>query len=263
MFEQVSKFLSEFGYTGGIIGLLAAFFKMQPVTLMTSTFTEKILLSKEKRFFVKVINFCLQTIYISLFFSTLLIYSYKWHYKYYLFISFFMLGVILVGMVLVFLIASFEKVKIYVRSIVLSTSPTIRTLSVIFYMLFLFSYISVLPYYVGSHTAALLVGDLNKTEQRTLLFAALILVILFSGLLVAGLKFMIGIMDANRYNLYGRALFIQEQETLNKWFIYHPTNKVHFILGDTPNPSESTVNRFIETTVLLNEKIYVYKAERE
>lgn len=52
MLDQISKSLSAFGYTGGIVGLLIALFgfisKLKPITLLTSTFTEKILLSKEK-----------------------------------------------------------------------------------------------------------------------------------------------------------------------------------------------------------------------
>ncbi|MEC0234970.1 hypothetical protein P4H71_11590 [Paenibacillus kribbensis] len=265
MLDQISKFLSAFGYTGGIIGLLVALFgfisKLKPITLLTSTCTEKILLSKEKRFIVTITNFCFQTLYVSLLFFGTLMYSFNLNQKHYVAISIILLTITIMGVILLILINLFEKIKIFVRSIVFSTKPLTKILTAIFYLLIIFSYISFIPYYMGSHAAALLVVDLNKTEQQTLLLSALMLSILLSGFLVGGLKLMFSTMNANRYNLYGRALFIQEQGTLKKWFIYHPTNKVHFILGDTPNPSESTVYRFIETTVLLNEKIYVYKAE--
>lgn len=75
------------------------------------------------------------------------------------------------------------------------------------------------------------------------------------------MKYVINLMNTHKYELFGQTLFIKEKEIFKPWFIYHPTEKGYFIVGDTLDPYNSNEYRFIEKSVIMNEKIYVYKKD--
>lgn len=267
MLEQISKILSGIGYAGGIIGVLAALItavsKLQPLTLLTATLPEQVFLSKEKRATKKIIDFVLETLGLSLFFSAILFYSYLMHFKYYIWVSLVMLIFTLAGLILALSTAFSKKMREFIRKKIFEASGLYKFLYYVIYFLIFFSYISLVPYIWGSYSAT--INNMVPENQDLWVMSATIYIYIFilSSFLVAGLKYLIKIMESKKYDLSGKALYFLEKGTLKQWFIYHPTDKFNFLVGDSPDPYISTKYKFVGKSILITETIYLYKKDED
>lgn len=155
--EQLTKFFTSIGFTGGIISSVAALLALIPrfqiITLMTSTLPERVFLSKEKRLFKQVIESSLLTVGTAFYFVYVLFYSYVWSYRYYKLLSITMLIFVLLGFGIAIMINLSKRVRENVRERILSGNFYYKSLLFLLYLLFFISYFTVVPYFWGSYSA--------------------------------------------------------------------------------------------------------------
>ena len=267
MLEEISGILGGVGYAGGIIGVFAAIFtaisKFQPFTFLTATLPERVFLSKEKRATKKFIDFIFEAIGISLYFSLILFYSYSAEYKYFIWISFTMFIAILVGAILVLSLATSVKMSKFIRKKIKEANKIKKFLFLLVYLIIFFSYITLIPYLWGSFSATIMDVEPKNQNLWSLIVTLYLYIIIISSILIAGLRLVTKILVSKKYGISEKVLYILEKGTLKQWFLYHPIDRMNILAGDSPNPYNSTVYKFIEKSILLTEKVYVYNEEEE
>lgn len=281
MIEETKEFFNSLSWgwiltviTGTIVPFVL---KLQPVTTLTSTKLERVLLSKEKRLSLKLLEFFftsimatfassgLFTVYYSLYDTTLI----KNNTIYFNIL----LGVLAVASCLGmgFLIfsttikrlrqAPHKKRKHLKRR---AENKYKRATWILIVMCsFSLTIFSIIPasiaYEVVNGDVKITVSDWN--ELTSVLIALGVSIFLSCLFFVWVLKEVSEILFKNIARYLGQTFFIEEknEETTKKWFIYHPREKDSILLGDSPFPEDAKVFRNISRSSVLEMEIHSHQ----
>ncbi|MCL6605617.1 MAG: hypothetical protein K6T94_22360 [Paenibacillus sp.] len=233
--------------------------RMQVVTSLTSTKVEKLLFTKEKRLFVNLIQYLLQTLFAVMTFCifTLLFYEYGTNNSAVLmFIS------VAVISYLMLIYISLTDENFLDRKLKRGTTALISVIILFVHILCLFM---IIPGYF----AVVLLNEsdttnINLIEDLWMLFLGIVLFLMFiSGVLVLFTRHTSKLLFDKFNRFLDEYFYITEKDTSTKWFIYHPIDNDYILLGNKEVPDNAIIYRTVERKKILEEKIYMLKVPKK
>ncbi|WP_440960526.1 hypothetical protein ACN6KS_22505 [Paenibacillus nitricinens] len=242
-----------------IIGSIVTYLrKIQVVTSLTSTKVERLLFTKEKRLFVNLIQYLMQTLFAVLAFCFLTPFFYEYgitHSAVLVFIS------VAVVSYIVLMYISLTNENFLDRKLKRGTTALISVSILFVHILCLFM---IIPGYL----AVVLLNEsdatnINLTGDLWLLILGLILFLMFiSGVLVTFTRHTAKLLFDKFNRFLDEYFYITEKETSIKWFIYYPIDNDYILLGNKEVTDNATIYRTLERKKVLEEKIYLLKVPK-
>lgn len=249
--------LTKLGIPGIVILVITSLFKLKPITLLTSTYVEQTLQTKEKTISVKVIRYIWQLLIVFLVQVVIFIYASYHGINMYKIISYVGFGLVFVGL-LISLIIRLKPANF--RKKIKKLSDTKR-FSFLLILVFLSApVIFMIPFSLGSAIALTPVDQINISSKETLV-AIIIMVLSLSCVSHYLFKWQ---LNSITLALSGsQSIFFVEGST--KWYIYYPVDDKYFLSGNQPDKEESTVFRYFERSKLLEKELHIFvnKGEAE
>lgn len=257
MIELIKEILTKFGVPGMIISVIVFLISIKPITLITSNSIEAKLLSKEKRISVTAIKYICGLFLITLMFIfiTDTFFQKKEAYHSWIEIILFVLSLCGTIPIIIFDIKSKTFFDIFKNSK--------KSIQISFFLLTIvcFSLWIVVPtYYIGTQLYSDFYNkSLNNSQQFGVFLAVSILYLFISISSLPLYSFFYNFLDIRRFNPNNikSKIFYIELDNSKKWYLFHPTNKNQYFLGNEMYLKDCTEFKFIEVSELLKMTIKV------
>ncbi|OME07841.1 hypothetical protein BSK64_06175 [Paenibacillus odorifer] len=252
-----------------ISGLLPLILKLQPVTALTSTKLEQILLSKEKRLSLRIAEYIFHSLLISIvssssFFAFYGIYNIPFVLSHQKIIDFSMnsLAILFIVTLIILMLVSILKWKPKVKFFNWLFGTKNKQINWIMGTLILF-FIASFTLIPNSLASGVVRGNIkfDGTNQVIAFTVIFVIAMFIFCLCFFGFAKHISTLVFSKFRRYsGKTFYFLEKKDgySIKWYIYHPVDKVKYLLGDTALPEEAKLFKFIEKKELLEKEIHVY-----
>ncbi|MBP2244259.1 hypothetical protein [Paenibacillus xylanexedens] len=250
--EEILKEISKIaGIPSVIFTVIFIIMRIKPITLITSNPVEIKMLSKEKRFSIKIVKYLFE-IFIIL--SLMLLMTFSVFTKKSMFNPIIgSIWAVLLLIIFIFMLAMIE-VKNKRLNDILRPMPKVLSVVIFIISLILSASFYVLPtYYVGTQLSSIL-NEIEKPTTSILLFVLglnsimYLIIIIFILMPVGRLISRFFDFDNALSNLNNKYVFIEiEEDGENKrWYLNYPIDAKWYYLTDSVNFSVETNSRFIE-----------------
>jgi len=232
----MDNFITENLAKGSTIGMFVSigilFYKLSPITMITSSSIERKLYSKEKNFLYSIIYGIGLIIYFSMFicFISYEIFTMNINYNFKFFYIFLLIGLLL-DVILVFIKREIKFIYIYT---------------------FIMYWILVWSYYLGTYIFADELPKVNNVYNY--------IIILLTASFIIGIFTLICIFPITLWREKYRVQYSVEIDD-TKWYLLHSSNNDRFILGDTYKPNRCNKYKVIEIEELLKNVIISEKPD--
>lgn len=244
--EEISSLLSTIGIPASIISLLVFILKLRPVTLISSSPIEKVIMTKEKRLTVKALQYIVHVLSSTL---MLALFTMVFHFSklsYYKPVGIILL--IVFTICFLFFIVSHLFDKRYGTSTFVSKNTFINLSLIYLAGSYLLS-----AYYVGTTITVAMTPNNFFFVFSAAIFLSLILSV---SVLIPITNHVIKFFNSRFGEL--PPLFVTEGE--KKWFIYHPIENELILLGDTPSINDCKEFIVKERGEIIKSSICVYES---
>lgn len=231
------------------VAFLFAFNKIRPITMLTSTYVEKSLQTKEKQFYAKVIRNIGYWLLMYIFQIIVFYSSFYFPVVYYETLGLILFFMTISGLISAGLIYwNKDKFRRFWKKISIKT----RSMILILLAIFILSIVFIFPFIIGS-TAAHNLEGVSNDNGYTAITAILVVLLLLSILSLFLFKWQIKSIDLALFN--PKILFVIDQTI--RWYIFYPIDDKYFLCGNQPNHEESTVFRYFDRTELLQKELHI------
>jgi len=215
----------------GSFGLIFYLFRLNPVTLMTSSSIEKLLFSKEKRISLSLLNDIIQAIIASIFVTLISWAFHSFAIKHFWIISLIATIILVAG----YMFLKFNEVREkYFKELFGHYSKRTRSIIISSFLVFIGSMYLLTSYYLGTS----MINRVGYTYAfEGLVFTATSSLIFSIFFLIPVTKTVNKFIDQNYRKL--PPVFITDNNN-NKWYIYHPIDKTKLLLGNTRVINDAT-----------------------
>ncbi|WP_059052872.1 hypothetical protein [Paenibacillus senegalimassiliensis] len=243
-----NSLLSKIGISGGIITLVLTIFRLRPVTMLTSTYVEKRLSTKERNLSIKVVTNI--GYIVVLYISYILVFLYAYSNKIHQFKLISYLGMVFIFIIFLLVgITSFSSD--WSKKVWNNMNFCWKMISLIVFMINIICIAVVMPFYSGSAAALIPEENLVIDTYGKLTFILLLMLAscVFSWWILRWeFKMIISISDQKK-------LFIIEGNI--KWYIYHPVDNNLILIGNHLSSEKATIFRHIERSKLIQQNLYL------
>ncbi|NJJ37798.1 hypothetical protein [Paenibacillus apii] len=234
-----------------IAGLIPLLGKMGIITSITSSKVERLLFSKEKRAYIGVINFVLTYLLVVFVTSSMTVMVSR--------VSFSMAGFNTIAIITLFSLILLLAIIYSPESIFIRFGKRALIFSLIIHMVHIFSLFIFTPILISASF-----NESNMTQleiesmfndplkyKNTLLLLLLILSV--ANLLFLAISYFTTINFFKKFST--EKYYVVDASDSSHWFIYHPVDKEHILLGNDVSLDSATVFKIEERKKLLTEKI--------
>lgn len=263
--EQIPKLA---GVPGIILSILFILFKINPITLVTANPVEIKLLTKEKRFWIRIVKYVGEVSVTLLLLLTLTttIFNDKSMFKPTLAIVW---AIILV--VWLFFIMIIQEITNKSLMDLIGNWKKIWSVPTFFILLWLTTGLYLLPsYFVGTQMFSVL-NTVQKASTKEVLFVLgvislmYVFMIIFLIIPVTRKLYRFFNIDEAFPNFKNKYVYIELEENgvMKRWYLNYPIDNKHYYLMDTPYFTFTTQSRFIEIEELYNKVLKIHVENNE
>lgn len=263
MINELQTLISANVFPGSVVTVLIGFIflivRSKPITMFTATDIEKIIYTKEKKALIRGIDILYQTFIITIALLTF-IFIFTFSNKTQVFFVLLWIAVVIISILTSYFLIKLRKpgIKKYFENMSLNAKG-IHSLLILFYCLLLFLLI---PLFMGA-TAPLtneVINTLinNEKNERLLLGITLVLIFIFCFLYRDFFSKMTSYFDLQMNNTTKTNIYIKYKvgEEISDWYLFHPTETDHILIGDNDNIHNCNSFYLIERSDLMKQKIY-------
>ncbi|WP_059051341.1 hypothetical protein [Paenibacillus senegalimassiliensis] len=254
--NSFNELLKYAGIPNAIILILTFCFalnKIKPVTMITSTYVEKSLQTKEKRLYVKIIRHIGYLLLLFLYQVIITICSYQLRIPFYNFIFYIGFVVSFLGMIIS---GAIRINKSWFKNFLKKRSLKMKFIVLLLLVFSVLCTITIFPFLIGSG-AAFVPGELITDQEK--LVVVIIMLFFIACIFLFLFKWEVNSIDLAFSDL--KSLFVMEES--KKWYIFYPVDDKYFLCGNEPNKQESNVFRYFEKTKLLEKELHICIADSE
>jgi hypothetical protein len=244
MIESIANLLLKNGVTGGLIFVgVVLFWKTNPITLFTASYTERKLLTKEKRLYIKILHIISYLLLGILVFLIVFAAAAVKNNTYFKVISFIGYIIIMMGVIIISILSANPDRARKKWSKYNAIPKIIVVISCIAYVTSIYT---VLPFHAGS------LFSLSPEKITSEFVIGLLIVAVFSSSL--------SLLLINLFFKYLSMLTETKQLFINihscKWYVLHAIDN-YFLLSNHPDHNNATVFRYITREELFKENINI------
>lgn len=254
----ISTNLLQGSMVSGVIALILLIWRSKPITMFTSTDIEKIIYTKEKKVFIKVIDRSFQSFLIAMLFL-ISIFSFAILDKTRFFIISLWIALVILFSLTIYFIWKMIKpgIKNYFKDMSLNKKG-IHGLMTILYLFLLFL---IVPLTVGA-MAPLKQEQLdsiidNYQNERLFIWIIAVMILILSFFYRELFSRITNFFDVQMNNIIETNLYIKHEVEgeLSDWYLFHPTENNQILIGDQNNIHNCHSFYFIERSELVKKKI--------
>jgi glucan phosphoethanolaminetransferase (alkaline phosphatase superfamily) len=254
-YEFLKEMITKVGGMGGFALLIGFIWRLQPITALTSTGIERLLLTKENRISIRVSKFLLQTLVATVvsFYILLMFFIFK--------VSFLVANIIAMLTFIITIVVILEtQMKKGIISRLFRSEK--KRLNATIGLSFIFSALvfSVFPAYLVWYS-------LLHEEKQNIESSQMVISLLLLGLILYIISFFVFLLTkdfivqlAKKYRRYsGVKYYVIDTNSSVRWFIYHTFEKDRVLLGDKMDYEDALILKILEKKELLGREIFVEK----
>lgn len=263
--EQIPKLA---GVPGIILSILFILFKINPITLVTANPVEIKLLTKEKRFWVRLVKYIGEVSFILLLLLvfTTTVFNDKSMFKPIIAI----VWAIILAVWLFFIMVLQETTNKRLMDLIGNWNKVL-SVPTFFILLWLTTGFYLLPsYFVGTQMFSVLNTVQKATTKDVLLVLGVIssmyvFMIIFLIIPVTRRLYRFFSIDEAFPNFKNKYVYIELEENgvMKRWYLNYPIDNKYYYLMDTPNFTFTTQSRFIEIEQLYNKVLKIHVENNE
>ncbi|GIO42283.1 hypothetical protein [Paenibacillus apis] len=235
-----------------VVAVIFAFNRIRPITMVTSTFVEGSLQTKEKRLYSKIIR-NIGYLFIVLIFQMIILLNSIFfpinHYREFVIV----ISVLtILGLIFAVLI---RWGKEWFRGFWQELSIPLRSIILLFFVISILSTVFMFPFIIGSNVS---IKESTDNVYRDLITFLTVLVVI-SLISLSLFKWQIKSIDTALSN--PKSIFVKEDE--KEWYVFYPVDDKYFLCGNQSNKEESTVFKYFDRTKLLEKELHVFEKKSE